>query len=142
MNVLYPLMIAASINGLLIFGILIVVLFNINRITDRIAYNKYLYTKSLADYITEIDTIIDSEFNFVVVMSHIGKNINMITDFKELVQEIVGNIRKNISGDYIENFTKSTHLSKNYLYTYIIRRTELRIMDYMKDNNPLNNNKE
>lgn len=138
MEMLYTIFLSIIAIGLLVFGSLVVIGENIEKFAEKVSYHYHIYNKTLPEYTAELDAIIDSEFNFVVVMSHLGKNINMITDFKELVQEIVGNVRKNVTPEYIRAFTKSTNLSKNYIYTYIIRRTELKIMDYIKNNNPLN----
>lgn len=106
---------------------------SLDKLIIKVFYEKNLYRKNVDEYLKEVDSIVDLEFNFIVVLSHIGKEINMITDFKGLLTEIVNNVNSSLSPDYIREFELSTKLSKKYLNTYIIRRTELKLMEYMKE---------
>lgn len=106
---------------------------SINKFIDNYLYQKSAYKYNLEDYLQEINRMIDIEFSFVVVLSHIGKDINMITDFKAILKEISTNVINSLTPEYLNSFEVSTKLSRKYINTHIVRQTELKLMEYMKE---------
>lgn len=88
------------------------------------------YTDS--SILEKIDFLIDFEFNFQVQLSHIGKNINVITKFESLSSEMAHNITNRVTMKMVNDFCRYTGTDREFFHIYIVRRIELKIFEYMK----------
>ena len=88
------------------------------------------YTDS--SILEKIDFLIDFEFNFQVQLSHIGKNINVITKFESLSNEMAHNITNRVTMKMVNDFCRYTGTDREFFHIYIVRRIELKIFEYMK----------
>lgn len=97
-------------------------------------FNKKRKEESYKDssIIEKIDFLIDFEFNFQIQLSHIGKNINMITKFEVISSEIAHNVANQLSTDAIEEFCNYTKTKREFFHIYLVRRIELKIFEYMR----------
>lgn len=114
--------------GIAIYRVLIEV--NVNNYMERKAATQ----RDLTSVINMLDAIIETEFNFKLVLPFMGKDIARITNYEDMVKEISVSCMNKIDPDVFITL-RVNGVSSEFVASYISRTVMARIIAYMKDNN-------
>ena len=117
--------------SLLLVTALILLLLLIRYSVEHIARIYILNSRSTVDLFSELDTIIENEFNFAVNLPYTSKNYKVVTDFHGTVVELVSNVKEAIEPEFIHCF-RFKGISEKYVTLYIVRRMSLILIKYME----------
>lgn len=88
----------------------------------------------IANILAEIDLLIELEIVAVVDVPMAVKEIPLIQDFKEVQKEVVFNVLQSLSTAFIAEVNKAG-LKQAYLHSYVVRNTNAKLLDFIKQHN-------
>lgn len=111
----------------------------IYRLFIEIHVNNYIERKAASQHdlhtvINMLDAIIETEFNFKLVLPFTGKDIPRISNYEEMVKDISMSCMDKIDPNIFITL-RVNGISSNFVASYISRTVMARILAYMKDNN-------
>lgn len=90
--------------------------------------------EKLNDLLNNVNMIIDLEFIFCVELPRSTKEIDLISDFNAVRDTMVKNIMKYFTNGFFLR-CNMLGIKREFLIVYVTRKTEARIIDYMRENN-------
>ena len=89
---------------------------------------------TIPDIMNHLNILVDSEFVAVVEVPNMIKNIQLISDFEKVQTEITKNVLNGLSTAFFIKVNMAG-LKKDYIITYVTRRTNAKILNYINEHN-------
>ena len=89
---------------------------------------------TIPDILKYLNILVDSEFVAVVEVPNMIKNIQLISDFEKVQTEITKNVLNGLSTAFFLKVNMAG-LKKDYIITYVTRRTNAKILSYISEHN-------
>ena len=93
-----------------------------------------VFQGTMQDILSQLSLLVDQEFIAVVEIPQMTNDVPLITDFEKIQTEIVKNVIFSLSTVFFQKATMMG-LKRKYLIEFVTRRTNLKMLQYMKNHN-------
>lgn len=93
-----------------------------------------IFQGTMQDLLSQLSLLVDQEFIAVVEIPQMINDVPLITDFEKVQTEIVKNVMFSLSTLFFQK-ANMMGLKRHYLIEFVTRRTNLKMLQYMKNHN-------